>query len=90
MAGLTPDERRRLEEKLLGDVRVAEAAYRAAAAEFQHLREEYGDALGTVDGAYAVHAAARRERIMLQQYSRVLKAFSKFIMDGNPPALSDE
>lgn len=89
-AGYPGGERERFEQQYLEKLKTAEKAYRAAAEEYKSIRAEFGDMLNHPDGASAVHNAANRECVAMENYSRALKAFMQVIVFGRlPPSHGD-
>ena len=78
-------EREQLKQQLLGGMRVTWEAYRAASEEYRKIRSEFGDMLDHPDGAHAVHEAAKKEQVALENYARALRAFTDLTLRGRPP-----
>jgi hypothetical protein len=76
---------KRFEQQLLEEMQVAEEAYRAASAEHKKIRTEFRNMLNYPDGARAVHEAAKRERVALENYARALRAFTDLTLRGRRP-----
>ncbi|HLH19151.1 MAG TPA: hypothetical protein VKX45_18160 [Bryobacteraceae bacterium] len=81
---LPQDERERLELELLTRVRAARDVYLAASNNCSRIREQFLGMLDHPDGAFALHEAARKERIAMQAYARVLEEFAKVALNDRP------
>ena len=79
------NERERLEKQLLEEMNAAKKAYRAASEEYDKVRTEFRHMLNHPDGAHAVHQAAKKERLALENYGHALKAFSDLRVHGQRP-----
>jgi hypothetical protein len=69
-----------LEKQLLKQMLAAESAYRAAAADYQKVRSEYGLMLDYPDGILAVRRSARKEHGALTKYSRALRTYADAVL----------
>ena len=79
------NERERLEKQLREKLNAAEEAYYAASEEHEKIRTEFRHMLDHPDGAHAVHQAAKKERLALENYGHALKAFSDLTVHGRRP-----
>jgi len=82
---MTDPERKELELKLFEKLKAAEMVYRAAITESNKAREEFGQMMTHPDSAAALHNAARKERIAVEQYTAALKAFTEAVVHGRWP-----
>ena len=69
-----------LEKQLLAQMLAAERVYRAAAAEYKKVKEEFGLILDHPDGILAVRRSARKEHDALAKYFRTLQAFADLVL----------
>ncbi len=83
---LPQNERERLELELLAKVRAARDVYLAASDKCSRIREQFLGMLDHPDGAFALHEAARKERIAMQAYARALEEFAKVALNDRPPS----
>jgi hypothetical protein len=79
------DERERMEQALLAQIRAAGEVYLTAAADYARVCREYRDMRDHPDGALALHKAATNERIAFEKYNEALEALTKLILQGRPP-----
>lgn len=72
-----------LEVVLLAEMQKAAQDYHQAVAEHQKVAEEFGALRGNPDGAFAIKAAAARERLMLEKYARAVRAYADLVVGKN-------
>jgi hypothetical protein len=82
------DERERMEEELLAQIRAAGEVYLAAVAEYARISREYCEMLDHPDVALALHEAANREVIAFENYSAALDTLTRLILQNRRPSVS--
>jgi two-component system, NtrC family, C4-dicarboxylate transport response regulator DctD len=78
------EERERMEQELLAEIRVAGEVYLEAAEEYARISREYRETLDHSDGSFALHEAARNEQIAFEKYNEVLDSLTQLILRGRP------
>jgi hypothetical protein len=77
---------RAIELRLKGELGEARAKYERANREFEIASSHaYGLGLSTVDGAHALHQAAKHQRVATTGYAKTVDRFCDFILRGKLP-----
>ena len=74
------DERKRMEQELLAQIRAAGEVYLEAVEEYARISREYRETPDHSDGAFALHEAARNEQIAFEKYSGALDSLTRLIL----------
>jgi hypothetical protein len=78
------DERERMEQELLAQIRAAGEAYLEAAEEYARVSREYRKTLDQSDGAVVLHKAATNEQLAFEKYNEALDALTQLILQSRP------
>jgi hypothetical protein len=77
---------RAIEARLKGELDEARARYERANGEFEIASSHgYGFGLSTVDGAHALHQAAKHQQAATTAYTKAIDRFCDFILHGKLP-----
>jgi hypothetical protein len=76
---------KQLEQYLLDEMQAKWVAYLAASEEHANIEDEFSNVLDYPDGAHAMHEAAKKEQVALENYTRAVRAFNDFTVRSRHP-----